>query len=116
MNFKLSFLSFIFYLQLMSFLRGSKSFAEPLLRFALILGCLLPAFGSAGPGTISVAWNRNTESNVSGYKIYWGETTRHYTKVLDAGNAVEARLTELTSGQTYFCAVTAYNTAGQESA
>ena len=100
----------------MSFLRGSKSFAEPLLRFALILGCLLPAFGSAGPGTISVAWNRNTESNVSGYKIYWGETARHYTKVLDAGNAVEARLTELTSGQTYFCAVTAYNTAGQESA
>lgn len=88
----------------------------PLLRFALaILSLSGPVLGATSPGTAAVAWDRNPETNISGYKIYWGESTRQYTKVLDAGTEVEATLTGLTSGQTYFCAVTAYNTAGQES-
>ncbi|QJE97081.1 immunoglobulin domain-containing protein [Luteolibacter luteus] len=88
----------------------------PLLRLALaILSLSDPVLGAISPGSASVAWDRNSEENISGYKIYWGESTRQYTRVLDVGNALEAVLTSLTSGQTYFCAVTAYNTAGQES-
>lgn len=100
----------------MSFIRGSKYLAVPLLRFALaILSLSGSVLGATSPGTAAVAWDRNPETNISGYKIYWGESTRQYTRVLDVGNEVEATLTNLTSGQTYFCAVTAYNSAGQES-
>ena len=100
----------------MSYFRGSKNFAVPLLRFALaILPLASPAVASSNTGSVSVAWNPNPEANISGYKIYWGESSRQYTKVQDAGNMVQATLSNLTAGQTYFCAVTAYNTAGQES-
>lgn len=88
----------------------------PLLRYALaILSLSGPVLGATSPGTAALAWDRNPETNISGYKIYWGESTRQYTKVLDVGNEVEASLSGLTSGQTYFCSVRAYNTAGQES-
>lgn len=100
----------------MSYLRGSKYLTSRLLRFAtVVLSLSFPVFGATTPGSVSVAWNRNTETNISGYKIYWGESTRQYTKVQDVGTAIEATLTSLTNGQTYFCAVTAYNTDGQES-
>ena len=100
----------------MSFIRGSECLAVPLLRFALAILSLSGSVpGATSPGTAAVAWDRNPETNIAGYKIYWGESTRQYTKVLDVGNEVEATLTDLVSGQTYFCVVTAYNTAGQES-
>jgi hypothetical protein len=62
-----------------------------------------------------VAWDRNPETNVAGYKIYWGEVSRQYTSVADVGTALEGAVTGLSSGQTYYCAVKAYNTALQES-
>lgn len=78
--------------------------------------CLLgiPAFG-AGNGTMAVAWDRNPEANVAGYKIYWGEVSRQYTSGADVGNSLEGSLTGLSTGRTYYCAVKAYNTALQES-
>lgn len=87
-----------------------------IVRFALALLLLgFPAF-AATPGTVAVAWNRNPEADVTGYKIYWGTVSRQYTQVLDVGNAVQATLTGLTNGQTYFCSVKAYNSSAQESA
>lgn len=95
----------------------TRSLVLPLLRFALaILPFTLPVAASSGTGSVSVAWNANPETNISGYKIYWGESPRVYTKVQDVGNAMQGTLANLTAGQTYFCAVTAYNSAGQESA
>src|SRR5688500_1263014 len=100
----------------MSYLRESKYRAHALLRFALtILSLSFPVFGATTPGSVSVAWDRNSETNIAGYKIYWGESTRQACKVQDGGDAFEATLINLPSGQTYFCAVTAYNTDGQES-
>ena len=97
-------------------IRGSKYLAVPLLRFALaVLPFSSLASASSTSGSITVGWNRNPETNISGYKVYWGETTRNYTKVVDAGNGVEATLSNLTPGLTYYCAVTAYNIDGQES-
>jgi hypothetical protein len=75
----------------------------------------IPAFG-AGSGSLTVAWDPNPETNVTGYKIYWGEASRQYTSVADVGNNLQGTVTGLTSGQTYYCAVKAYNTALQESA
>jgi len=74
-----------------------------------------PAHASTIPGSVSVAWNQNAESDVTGYKVYWGRTSRIYEQVLNAGNNRQAVLPNLTPGQPYYCAVTAYNAAGQES-
>ncbi|MCW1922908.1 fibronectin type III domain-containing protein [Luteolibacter arcticus] len=62
-----------------------------------------------------MAWNRNPESTVAGYKVYWGRSSRIYEQVLNAGSNPQAVLPNLTPGQPYFCAVTAYNSEGQES-
>lgn len=70
---------------------------------------------AATTGTLEVAWNPNPEPDVAGYKIYWGENSRQYTSVQDVGNSVSTRISNLTNGRTYYCAVKAYNSAQQES-
>ncbi|MEK7954414.1 fibronectin type III domain-containing protein [Luteolibacter soli] len=83
----------------------------------VLLGSFPPlAHAATGTGSVSVAWDRNTETNVTGYKVYWGRTSRIYDQVLDAGTNPQAALPNLTSGLPYYCAVTAYNAEGQESA
>ncbi len=99
----------------MPYIQESNIFRQCVLCCALML-CLLgiPAFG-AGNGTMALAWDRNPEANVAGYKIYWGEASRQYTSGSDVGNSLQGTLTGLSSGRTYYCAVKAYNTALQES-
>lgn len=85
-----------------------------------ILGALLAVFssqlqGSSTSPSVSLAWERNLEEGIVGYKIYWGEVSRQYTRVLDVEDSATAVLTGLEPGKTYHCAVTAYNQASQES-
>lgn len=75
----------------------------------------LQALGNLTPQPVSLAWERNPEQDVAGYKIYWGEVSRQYTQVLDVANTPSAVLTTLEAGKTYHFAVTAYNAALQES-
>jgi hypothetical protein len=84
---------------------------------ALALWGALPSVAPAStvPGSVPIAWDRNPESNVTGYKVYWGRTSRIYEQVLNAGSNPQAVLPDLTPGQSYYCAVTAYNDQGQES-
>lgn len=65
--------------------------------------------------SVTLAWNRNTETFVSGYKVYYGGASRQYTNVLDAGNLTEKRVDGLEEGKKYFFAATAYTTNGVES-
>ncbi|HEY1121009.1 MAG TPA: fibronectin type III domain-containing protein [Haloferula sp.] len=84
--------------------------------YVALLGAFPPlAHAASDWGSVSVAWNRNSESDVTGYKVYWGRTSRIYDQVLNAGNNPQAVLPNLASGQPYYCAVTAYNAQGQES-
>ncbi len=73
---------------------------------------MMPA--TALPATVSLAWNANTDQNLAGYKIYYGNASRNYSAVIDVGNATSYAVANLSSG-TYFFAVTAYNTSGAES-
>src|SRR5260370_19478531 len=76
-----------------------------------ILICLA---GRAQAQSVTLAWD--AELNVAGYRLYSGTPSRVYTKVIDVGNTTSALVSNLVVGQTYFFAVTAYNTAGVESA
>lgn len=75
----------------------------------------LPVSANVAPPSVLLAWERNPEADVAGYKIYWGEASRQYGSVLDVEDSTSAQLQGLEAGKTYHCAVTAYNTARQES-
>lgn len=55
-------------------------------------------------------------TDLMGYKIYCGNTTGNYTIIRDVSNVTQYLLTNLfTAGGVYYCAVTAYDSFGNES-
>jgi hypothetical protein len=78
--------------------------------------------GSVSPSnSVTLAWNApttNTDGNpltdLVGYKLHYGTSSGNYTRVIDVGNVETYKIEGLQSG-TYYFAVTAYNTSGNES-
>jgi hypothetical protein len=62
---------------------------------------------------LTVAWDRNSEPNVTGYNLYWGGASRVYTNVLSVGNFTTATLSNLSPGATYWFSVTACSSAAE---
>ena len=63
---------------------------------------------------INLAWDPNSESNLAGYRIYYGPSSGNYTAAINLGNQTTYTVTGLAVG-TYSFVVTAYNTLGMES-
>ncbi len=84
---------------------------------SLFLALLLnPVQALSGPGNgVTLAWDRSPDSSVTGYRIYYGAASGNYTNSVAVGNATTNAVQGLTSGVTYFFAVTAYNASGLES-
>ena len=81
-----------------------------------LFGCLLALLCFAWSATAAVVvleWDANTETNVVGYRVYAGGSSRVYESVFDVGN-VTVRTNDFPIGQ-HFVAVTAYDTDGLES-
>ena len=64
----------------------------------------------------SLAWDASADASVMGYYVYYGPASRAYTSKVDAGYQTNHTALNLTKGQTYFFAVTAYDAARIESA
>ncbi|RYD40960.1 MAG: choice-of-anchor D domain-containing protein, partial [Verrucomicrobiaceae bacterium] len=82
------------------------------IRFLLIwlpLAGLSPAAGLSG--SVTVAWNANTESNLSGYRVLYGTSSSNLDRSLVVGTVTTAVLSGLETGATYYCAVQAFNTS-----
>ncbi|MCI0494766.1 Ig-like domain-containing protein [candidate division KSB1 bacterium] len=62
-----------------------------------------------------VSWSPNSEPDLAGYKVYWGTASRNYTDVVDTKNITNYTVAGLSEGIEYFFAVTAYDTASNES-
>jgi hypothetical protein len=75
--------------------------------FGLLLGF---AIGCAhGAQSVTLAWNANTETNLAGYRLYYGGGTRAYTgNVTVPVPMTTATVTNLQAGVAYFFAVTAF--------
>lgn len=73
-------------------------------------GSCLPVYGA----TVDLTWNANLEPDISGYKVYFGNTSRTYGTPVDVGNNTAYTLNGLSDG-TYFFAVTAYDASMNES-
>jgi hypothetical protein len=80
-------------------------------------GIILLKFSLAGAlgSSVTFVWAPNSENDIAGYKIYYGERGRSYTTQMKLGNVTSAKVTGLKTSATYYFFLTAYNTSGLES-
>jgi hypothetical protein len=64
---------------------------------------------------ITLAWDPNNEPDLTGYKIYYGSSSRTYGAPINVGNVTTTTLTGLDPTMTYYFAVTAYDSSNNES-
>jgi hypothetical protein len=69
---------------------------------------------TAMAGDITIAWDPNSETDLAGYKIYYGMASGIYGTPIVIGTQTTYTLTGLPAG-TYYVVVTAFNTSGLES-
>jgi hypothetical protein len=66
------------------------------------------------PKEVRLRWTANIEPDLAGYRVYCGKTSKTYTINMTVAKLLEATIPNLQSG-TYYCAVTAFDTANNES-
>jgi len=84
---------------------------------AVILAWLPPAMSqpsSASQG-VTLAWTQSPSTNVAGYKIYYGPSSRAYTNAVFVGSGTNVTLSNMSAGNTYYFAATAIDSSGMES-
>jgi len=87
-----------------------------LLLYSLIL--LLTFLFTAAPvfpAQIRLGWEPNSEPDLAGYRVCCRTASGTYGAAFEAGTATTYTVTGLTAGQTYYLAVTAYDTSNNES-
>ncbi len=62
-----------------------------------------------------LAWDPSTDPTTVGYCLYYGSASGNYTTRVDLKTNTTVTVTNLTGGQTYYFAATAYNAANVES-
>ncbi len=83
-----------------------------LLAFSLLFSGILARNSNAAD--VLLSWYASTESDLAGYRIYFGSASGVYGAPIDVGNVTIHKLSGLTTGTWYF-AITAYNSSGLES-
>jgi hypothetical protein len=93
-----------------------------------LVGCGGGGAGGGGAGglvvsSVSLTWDATTTNtdgspiaDLAGYKVYYGTSSGSYSTSVDVGNVTSVYIVDLTSGTTYYFAVTSYNSFGHESA
>ena len=64
---------------------------------------------------VSLTWGTNSESDLAGYKIYYGNSSGSYDSNIDVGNQTSYTVTGLVEGETNYFALAAYDMSGNES-
>lgn len=64
---------------------------------------------------VLLSWSPNSEADLAGYKVYWGTESQKYSYNKDVGNVIEDSLQGFMKDVEYYFAVTAYDTANNES-
>lgn len=88
----------------------------------LFVFCIRPALA----GQANLSWNPNPESDIAGYKIYYGTSSRTgenpkecgncgYLEKIDIGNVTAYEIKDLKGGKTYYFSITSYDKSGNES-
>ena len=85
-------------------------------------GLLMLAVAPAAAGTVTLAWDAPTTNtdgspltNLAGFNVYYGTAPGVYSGPVDVGPVLQNQIVDLPDGNTYYFAVTAYDTYGNES-
>ncbi len=78
----------------------------PLLVIYALYSLQLPVASAA---TVTVAWDKNAETDVIGYKFHYGIVSKNYQYTVDVKNNTSCSISGLAEGTTYYFAATAYN-------
>jgi hypothetical protein len=81
--------------------------------FAALAVSFLMFAQSAWAASVTLAWNKNIEPEVTGYKIYYGTTSKTYPNIVDAGNNTVKEISGLVEGVKYYFAAIAYAASGE---
>jgi hypothetical protein len=87
----------------------------PVIQLLLALAFILSSFfialapDNANAGQVTLAWDMNSEPNITGYKVYYGTASRNYDWFIDVGNVTQVTITDIPNGATYYFAATAYD-------
>jgi ketosteroid isomerase-like protein len=91
--------------------RGSTVFQSSSLRLAA--GALFVLLArDAVAQSVTLTWNPNPETNITGYVVSYGTQPYSYSTTLQVGLATTATITQLAPGQTYYFSVQARNAFG----
>jgi hypothetical protein len=97
---------------------GGFSFSPRRWLIGFLLGVLhcYSSLQVTGAQSVTLAWDSNAETNLAGYRLYYGTTPRNYSAHVQVAKPnTDATVNGLQAGQTYFFAVTAYTHDGLES-
>jgi len=88
-------------------------------QWIVVLGSIISLFGFLLPAqaatSVTLAWDPSGASGIAGYRLHYGSSSHNYSQTRDLGSATTTTVSNLLPGQTYYFAVTDYNTAGVES-
>jgi hypothetical protein len=95
-------------------------FTRPTRRL-LLVAAMVGIFVGGNPATalgyqnVVLAWNPSPNADVVGYNVYYGTESGVYTAFFHVDNLTEAQISGLADGVTYYFAVSANDSAGNES-
>jgi hypothetical protein len=90
---------------------------RPLARNFILWSALLwlARWSAFADQSVTLTWNPSSDTNVAGYKIYFGGASRVYTNAMTLGNVTNVTISGLSAGATYFFGATTMNATGIES-
>jgi hypothetical protein len=68
---------------------------------------------AANAAQVTIAWDKNPEPNITGYKMHYGTTNGRYDYTVDVGDNTSCTISGIEPDQTYYFAATAYNEIGE---
>jgi hypothetical protein len=71
--------------------------------------------GLAMGQVVTIGWDAEADTNVAGYRVYYGTQSHNYSSVVDVGTNTAATVLNLDMTTNYFFVVTSYTTDGIES-
>ncbi|MEK7075836.1 MAG: fibronectin type III domain-containing protein [Patescibacteria group bacterium] len=114
--------------------QDGKNYLKKVIVFILVILVAIAVFFdflgkiSKPSGTATLNWNANTESDLAGYKIYYGASARTgdcpltggYSEKINIGKTNTPdkptyKIENLEVGKTYYFSITSYDNSGNES-
>src|SRR6266542_6976142 len=81
-------------------LQGVKTHQFTVPTFLAILTIFAPL--AWGVHSANLSWDANAETDIAGYKFYYGDTSGSTTNIIDVGNQLTYTTPSLVGGKSYF--------------